>query len=156
MQNLPPKSGSFSDQALKNKAFATIIGALGSAQDNMNEVTSSTGSVAQSIRQAMDTARDWDRKNNSFEEEKQNKNNSEKALSGFDRLREENGNKSFQEVFGIRAYRLANGEKVNVATVPITSVKDAFEVLENGGALTMDKIRPDQQNQVIVQKDFKS
>ena len=60
MQNLPPKAGSFSDQALKNKAFAPIIVALGSAQDNMNEVTSSTGSVAQSIRQALDTARDWD------------------------------------------------------------------------------------------------
>ena len=45
MQNLPPKAGSFSDQALKNKAFAPIIVALGSAQDNMSEATSSTGSV---------------------------------------------------------------------------------------------------------------
>jgi hypothetical protein len=76
-------------------------------------------------------------------------------LSGFDRLREESGNKSFQEVFGIRAYRLANGEKVNVATAPITSVKDAFAILENGDALIMAKLRPDQ-DQVIVQKDFKS
>ena len=153
MQNLPPKAGSFSDQALKNKAFAPIIVALESAQDNMSEVTSSTGSVAQSIRQALDTARDWDRRDNPSKEEKRD--SFEKALSGFDRLREESGNKSFQEVFGIRAYRLANGEKVNVATAPITSVKDAFAILENGDALIMAKLRPDQ-DQVIVQKDFKS
>ena len=153
MQNLPPKAGSFSDQALKNKAFAPIIVALGSAQDNMSEVTSSTGSVAQSMRQVLDSARDWDWRDNPSKEEKRD--SFEKALSGFDRLREESGNKSFQEVFGIRAYRLANGEKVNVATAPITSVKDAFAILENGDALIMAKLRPDQ-DQVIVQKDFKS
>lgn len=153
MQNLPPKAGSFSDQALKNKAFAPIIVALGSAQNNMSEVTSSNGSVAQYIRQTLDTARDLDWRDNPSKEDKRD--SFEKALSGFDRLREESGNKSFQEVFGIRAYRLANGEKVNVATAPITSVKDAFTILENGDALMMAKLRPDQ-DQVIVQKDFKS